>query len=145
MFYQHSANMTPHTRPLTYDRLLPSDSYLFIYLFIYLFFKPSTCLPIAILAKSLTNQQGKNNEEIRNIILKQLETILLSVLILIVLLNRCMVIRSHTDTNSSFHSLSSVNNSTTSTGQVIFCAFSSTCFLLSQSFFVSCAKHVDTL
>ena len=141
MFYQHSANMTPHTRPLTHDRLLPSDSYLFIYLF----FKPSTCLPIAILAKSLTNQQGKNNEEIRNIILKQLETILLSVLILIVLLNRCMVIRSHTDTNSSFHSLSSVNNSTTSTGQVIFCAFSSTCFPLSQSVFVSSAKHVDTL
>ena len=143
MFYQHSANMTPHTRPLTHDRLLPSDSYLFIYLFIYfLNHRPVYRQQFWL---SLTNQQGKNNEEIRNIILKQLETILLSVLILIVLLNRCMVIRSHTDTNSSFHSLSSVNNSTTSTGQVIFCAFSSTCFPLSQSVFMSSAKHVDTL
>ena len=41
--------------------------------------------------------------------------------------NRCIVIRSYSDTNSSFHSFTSFNKPTPSSRWVIFCVFASTC------------------
>ena len=63
--------MTPHTRPLTHNRLLPSDSYLFIH-----FFKTIDLFTDSNSDEVTYKLARGNNEEIRNITLKQLESTL---------------------------------------------------------------------
>ena len=84
-------------------------------------------LPIATLARASINWAGENQwRNKKNINTQKTGKNLVSVFPLCSF-NRCIVIRSHSDTNGSFHSFTSFNKPTSSSRWVILCVFSSSC------------------